>query len=444
MVHAHGRRRPPGPSLARLGMIVAGELPDPTYTLLPEIARRYGDVADIPVPGRTTMTLVSHPDHVDHVMTRHHSRYRKHESIRELFFDQPPPLPLLVGEEWKRTRRALNPHFGEQGLTAAGAHLTAGITERVAAWDGHAGPGRGVDLQDALAVVVTDGLMRSMFTTALSTTELTRFVDATRDYARFAMVRTATYLLPGFLPRPLRRRGEAAKSYIFGALDELIERRSSAGPQAHPDVLDVLLSMPLEYPQLRSELFDLVLAGVDTTSGALAWSVGLLFADQQALVRARAEVDALGAMPLQFQHLGELQYLRCCFDEGQRIQAATPANIRTATEDDEIGGYVIPAGSHVLISPYGLHRDARFWTEPGTFRPSRFLDDQINRNAYVPFNIGPRKCMGYRLANAAAVLTMAAILQRYEVSLPTGWRPRHELRGATGLAGGLPVTLSMR
>lgn len=444
-------RRPPGPGLVRFAMIVAGQLPDPTYTLLPELARRYGDVVDIPVPAPgTVVTLVSHPDHVDHVMTRHHDRYLKHESIRELFFDEPVPLPLLVGEEWRRTRRELSPLFGAQALASVGDALVAGISERVDGWRILADSGQQIDLQDELAVVVMDGLMRSMFGIALSVTQLRRFVGAIRAYAGYVMWRTTTYVLPDFLPRPSRARGEAAKQFIVQALDGFIAHRRGTGPQANPDVLDVLLGMSFpgspaeQYARMRSELLDLVLAGVDTTSGALGWTVALLAADREALGRAYQEVDRLSGVPLRYRDLDELTYLRCCFDEGQRIQAATPANIRTAAEDDELGGYLIPSGSHVLVSPYGLHRDPRFWTEPDAFRPNRFLDDEINRNAYVPFNIGPRKCMGYRIANAAAVLTLGAILQRFSVTLRAGWRPRHQMRGATGLAGGLPVTLSRR
>lgn len=442
--------RPPGPSLVRLVTMMAG-LDDRAYTWLPELARRYGDVASIPVPvSAVTMTLVSHPDHVDHVMTRHHGRYPKHESTREWFFGEPPPLPLLVGDEWRRTRRELNPYFGESALAAVCAQLVAGVTERVGAWTVHADSGEPVRLQDELGVVVMDGLMRSMFSTRMPTAQLRRFVVATKDYDRHVMSRASSYLLPSFVPRPFRASGEAAKRFMFDALDELIARRRREAPRQSPDVLDVLLGMSFpgtaeeQYVRMRSELFGLVLAGVGTTTVALGWTVALLFANPTCLARARAEVDALQGAELEYRHLERLAYVQCCFDEAQRLQAAAPAIIRTAAADDEIGGYAIPAGSHVLISPYGLHHDPRFWTDPQDFRPSRFLDDKINRNAYVPFNVGPRKCMGYRLANSEAVLTVAAILRRYEVTLRPGWKPRYDALGAAGLAGGLPVTLSRR
>ena len=164
--------RPPGPSLMKLGLIAAQHA-NHWYSLLPALAKRYGDVVDIPtpVPG-ATVTLVSHPRHVDHIMTRHHHRYGKHEATNQLVLGEPPALPLLAGEEWKRTRRPLNPHFGEQALAGVTPAMAQGITERVDAWATRAG--RWVDLEHELGAVVMDGLMRSMFSACAAIIPLTR------------------------------------------------------------------------------------------------------------------------------------------------------------------------------------------------------------------------------------------------------------------------------
>nr|WP_268745844.1 cytochrome P450 [Mycolicibacterium farcinogenes] len=199
-----------------------------------------------------------------------------------------------------------------------------------------------------------------------------------------------------------------------------------------------------QYARLRSELVSLMLGAASTTTSAVGWAVALLFGDTEALARARAEVDALGGEPLAYRHLAELPYVQCCFDEGQRIQSWVPINRRIAIQDDEIGGYAIPAGSHILFSPYGIHRDGRFWKDPEEFRPSRFQVDTVNQSAFLPFSIGPRKCMGYRMANATAVLTLASILQRYELRLPPNWRPRHHFSRAMQAPAGSSMLLTRR
>lgn len=439
--------RPPGPGLTTMTVLSARHARN-YYQLLPELARRYGDVVDLPIPGWTA-TLVSHPDHVDHIMTRHHDRYTKHDATMSLVAGEPPALPLLTGEEWKRTRRPLSPHFGERGLAAVADTMVDAVTERVDMWD--RGQDQWLDLEHELGAVVMDGLMRSMFNEQLDSSALDEYVAACRSFGFFVIGQAAMYKLPEAVPRPFERRGKPAMHHLLDVLDGMIARRRSTGPRATPDVLDVLLGLEEQFPgdrehryrRLRSELAGLVFAGFETTAEALAWTIALLARNPQCLAKAYSEVDALGTEPLGYQSLSRLTYLKAAFDEAQRFQAAL-ANVRTAVEDDEIGGYAIPAGSHVLISPYGLHRDPRFWNEPEVYEPMRFLTDEINRNAFVPFNIGPRKCMGMRMAYIEGTLTLAAILQRYTIQVRDGWQPRHQIRVSTGLVGGLPARIRRR
>ena len=441
--------RPPGPGLLRMSAI-AMRFPNAPYAFLPEIARRYGDVVDLPVPvPGVTVTLVSHPDHVDHIMTRHHLRYHKHEGTMELVTGEPPALPLLEGEEWKRTRRPLNPFFSERALAANSTPMVAAISERVADWEVHARSGEWVDLEHEIGPVVMDGLLRSIADLALSPEQLHQYVDGARSYGQWVVGRAALYKFPAFVPRPFGKRGAAAKTIMFAELDRWVAERRAQPRREPPDILQTLLEMEFpgnpdeQYARMRSELSGLVFAGFETTAEALAWTIALLARNPRALGEAYAEVDALGGGRVEYEHLERLPYLRACFDEAQRFQAA-PANVRTATEDDEIGGYFIPAGSQVVISPYGLQRDPRFWRDAERFEPRRFIDDKINRNAFIPFNIGPRKCMGSRMAYIEGLLTLATILQKFTVQIRDGWTPRHRIRVSTGLADGLPAKLALR
>nr|WP_309224180.1 MULTISPECIES: cytochrome P450 [unclassified Mycobacteroides] len=434
----------------RLGI---GGLGDPLrlpYLLLAKVAAQYGDVVRLHTSRRPefTFTLVNHPDHIDHVFTRHHDRYTKHEMTLELVSGEPVALPLLEGQEWKRVRSAFNPYFGERALAGATPLMMEGITDRVAAWSAHVA-GEYVDLEHELGAVVMDGLLRSMFKVTLSPAEIDAAVDGARDYGRYVISRVALGFLPGRLPNPLHRSGEKAKDELFGMLNRIVGERAGCPVPEAPDLVDALLGLEFDgCPELqerrrRSEAAGLVFAGFETTAAALAWTIALLCRNPRALGKAYAEVDALGGKALEYADLENLKYLRACFDEAQRFQAA-PANVRTAIDDDEIGGYFIPKGSQVIISPYALHRDPRFWQDPEAFRPERFLTDKINRNAFLPFSIGPRKCMGTRMAYIEGVLVLGTILQHYAFQTRDGWTPRHRVRVSTGLAGGLPVHLLAR
>ncbi|MBV0917781.1 cytochrome P450 [Mycobacteroides chelonae] len=466
-MHATGTNSPtqetsqtPGPRLAprlplhRAALLGLSCLGDPfrlPYLLLPKIANRYGDIVRLftgPSPA-LTVTLINHPDYIDHVFTRHHDRYAKHEATIELVSGEPAALPLLEGQEWKRVRTAFNPYFGERALAAATPLMMEGITDRVDAWSRHATSGQPVDLEHELGAVVMDGLMRSMFNVQLGSDEIDHAVDGARRYGRYVISRVAMHYLPGWMPNPLRRSGEQSKEELFGILDRFVDERKGCPLPDSPDLVDALIGLEFEgcpqtqHRRRRSEAAGLVFAGFETTAAALAWTIALLCRNPIALGRAYREIDALGGKTLEYDDLENLKYLRACFDEAQRFQAA-PANIRTAVQDDEIGGYLIPQGSHVVITQYALQRDPRFWKDPETFNPERFLTDKINRYAFLPFSIGPRKCMGTRMAYIEGTLVLGTILQRYAFQIRDGWTPRHRVRVSTGLAGGLPTRLLTR
>lgn len=423
-------RLPPRLPIHKAALLGLSCLGDPTrlpYLLLPKIANRYGDIVRLftgPTPA-LTLTLINHPDYVDHVFTRHHDRYVKHEATIELVSGEPVALPLLEGREWKRVRSAFNPYFGERALAQATPLMMEGITERVDAWSRHVHSGELVDLEHELGAVVMDGLMRSMFKVRLRPAEIDHAVDGARRYGVYVISRVAMHFLPRWLPNPLRRSGEEAKAELFGILDRFVQERAGCPSTGTPDLVDTLLALEFDgCPQIRerrrrSEAAGLVFAGFETTAAALAWTIALLCRNPIALGKAYAEVDALGGKTLAYDDLENLKYLRACFDEAQRFQAA-PANVRTAIEDDEVGGYFIPRGSQVIITQYALQRDPRFWNEPERFNPDRFLTDKINRNTFLPFSIGPRKCMGTRMAYIEGTLVLGAILQRYAFQIRDG------------------------
>ena len=439
--------RPPGPGIAALAAVFTTSKGDP-YTLLPEIARRHGDVVNIPVPMLGwTLTLLAHPDHIEHVMTRHHQRYRRHYLVREMVVGEPGVIPPMEGDEWRRWRGALNPFFGPASLATVSVSMAPAVAAGVDAWGRRSG--QWLDLEHELGTVVMDALMRSMFSTTLVPETLHRYVQAARDLGRYTIGRAVMSTLPAFLPRPLRGRGETAQRMIFGELDRIVAERKAQGPKQVPDLLDTFMAMAFDgsaamrYRRLRTELSSMVFAGFETTAESVAWTLALLQTNPAALARAYDEVDALGGGLVRYEDLDRLPYLRACLDEGLRLQAP-PGMLRTAVEDDDVGGYLIPKDSHVLVCPYGLHQDPRFWTEPQRFDPDRFMTGTVNRNAFIPFNTGPRKCLGYRLAYIDGIMTLATILARYTLQTRPGWTPKPKMRISTGLAGGLPVRLTPR
>jgi enediyne biosynthesis protein E7 len=100
---------------------------------------------------------------------------------------------------------------------------------------------------------------------------------------------------------------------------------------------------------------------------------------------------------------------------------------RDALADDDVAGVAVPAGSTVAISPYLVHRNPEFWSDPEGFDPARFLPTapaDRPRYAYIPFGGGRRACVGQSFAELETVLVLASVAQRFRLELTAGGIPR--------------------
>jgi cytochrome P450 len=195
---------------------------------------------------------------------------------------------------------------------------------------------------------------------------------------------------------------------------------------------------------LRRELTGLIIGGYETTAAVMSWVLARLPFAAAARERAYAEVDeVLGGRRAVADDVERLSWLRACFDEAQRMQGF-PLNAREATEEDELGGYRIPVGTTVAVSGYTMHHDPRFWREPERYLPERFLEDEIERYAFLPFGVGPRRCLGLRMGYMVGLLTLGSAFQRYEFVPPAGWTPQPRFSFSTIVRGGVPMRLRER
>ena len=169
---------------------------------------------------------------------------------------------------------------------------------------------------------------------------------------------------------------------IRARIEEAIADRR-ANPTEASDLLNALLNIgadgaePLEHENLVDQLMGLWFGGFDTTASALAWTVAMLAQNPDAMEALRAEADAYTGTFDSFADLTQLSYAKAAFDEAQRMQGALLLT-RQALEEDEIGGYNIPAGSQVGVSAYTINRHPALWDEPERYDPMRWLDERKN------------------------------------------------------------------
>ena len=158
---------------------------------------------------------------------------------------------------------------------------------------------------------------------------------------------------------------------------------------------------------------------------ALSWTFYLLSLHPGARRALEKELDAApsggnGAGP---EDLHRLRYTRMVLDEALRLYPPAWVVTRSADADDEIGGFAIPAGSRVLVSPYVTHHDPALWDDPEGFDPERFAPEAQEgrpRYAYFPFGGGPHLCIGAGFAIMEATIVLATVARRLRLDLEPG------------------------
>ncbi|KAL6979273.1 unspecific monooxygenase [Sarracenia purpurea var. burkii] len=177
---------------------------------------------------------------------------------------------------------------------------------------------------------------------------------------------------------------------------------------------------------IKATSLSLVMAGSDTTSGTLSWALSLLLNHEKALKIVQEEIDInVGRERLvEESDINNLVYLKAVVKETMRLYPAGPLSVhRESTEDCNIAGYHVPKGTRLIVHLWKLHRDARVWDNPNEFRPERFLDDiksDLRRRhfEYLPFNSGRRSCPGMAMAFQMMHLTLARLLQSFNLATP--------------------------
>jgi cytochrome P450 len=391
------------------------------------------------------LVLVSHPDHVRHVLLKHPDLP---SSMTDVIFSESPRFHAMAnGEEWKRVKKALTPKFTQRGLEPLRPTINAAILETVDGWERYAGTGEHVDMQRELSVLTMSILLRAMFTQPAERADVERLVASFPDLNLGMTMAMVTSRLPDWAPRPFERRFEAAKNDILSHIDAMVaERRRTAVDS--DDLLSMVLNARFEDgsamsdEQIRRELLGLMFAGYDTTATAMSWVLALMPSAPDAQARANEEADALGGLPAGLEDQKRLTWLRACFDEAQRLQGVL--FMRETRVDDQLGDFRIPEGSSIIFSGRGLQRDPRWWRDADRFDPTRFLEDEINRYAFVAFGAGPRGCLGAQMAYMVGISALAAMFQRYRFEPPPGWRPEGRFRIATVVKGGVPMAIRSR
>jgi len=442
------------PKTGLIGRFIGGHLPDfnrDALGFITRTARQYGDLVELRF-GPFPIFLISHPDLIEEVLVPKNHHFAKGRGLGRTRLLLGQGLLTSEGEFWKRQRRLSQPSFHRQRMFEYAGMMVErtcrmldgepGSRAGQAAWK--AGQVRDIH-GDMLALTVT------IVSEALFGVELSRRVTHTVQEALLVTIRefnrqNRRFIIPEWVPTPSRRRFDQAVEQLEGVVSEIIQERreQSNGPG---DLLGAFLEAQAGDPEfmtdqlLRDEVMTFLLAGHETTANALTWTWLLLDQHPEAEAELHAELDeVLGGRLPTAQDIPLLKVTGQTLQESMRLYPPAWVIGRQARDETTIGGENIPEGAGLLLSPYVVQRDPRFFPEPEQFLPSRWTEEftrTLPTYAYFPFGGGPRLCIGKPFTLMEATLVLAMVAQRFRLrrvdSTPVALEPSITLRPRHGL-----------
>lgn len=412
-----------------LGTLV--DLRDDTLGAYLRARQDYGDVVRFPVgpPGlRAHLYAVFSPDGVQQILGTQAARFRKENSVYgEIRASIGNGLLTSQEDEYVFQRRLVQPLFTRRRVDGYAAAIHTEVAATADRWAAQADAT--VEVASEMAEFALRAISRILFGADLDET-----VEVVRRcfpvLGGHVLRRGANPLRsPRSWPTPANRRAASAQQELYAICDRIIAERLASRTTPGGDGDDMMTMLikardedgsALDAQAVRDQVLVFLLAGHETTATALAFALHLLALHPEAQEKARAEVDdVLGGLAPGADDLDRMPYITMVLKEAMRLYPSVAIMGRKATAETEIGGFRIPAGADVYVSPYVTHRHPDYWKDPAAFDPERFTPDaeaDRPRYAFFPFGGGPRACIGQYFAMLEATLALATLLQRFTLT----------------------------
>lgn len=444
----------PGPAGRGLG----GSLPDFRADKIGFFIRtleEHGPIARFRF-GNKTIHLLWHPDHVKEVLAQ---RYLNFEKASRGYNKLKPLLGRGMvtadGSWWQRQRRIAQPSFHHRRITGLADAVVRVAVEFGAGWDRMAERGEALSLYPQMGLLAFTVVARALLGSDLSPRDfeiVSRGLATSLEHMNHNIYRL--FDVPAFLPTRRNREFRAAVEAMDGVVYKIIAERRADRGEGRKDLLAMLMAARDEETgegmgdeALRDEVMTMMLAGHETTAIALTWTWYLLSTHPTVRRRLTDELDReLAGRAPTADDVPRLPYLSAVIQEALRLYPPIWAFSRRAIEGFELGGYDIPAGSTLFLSPYVTHRHPEVWESPEGFDPDRFLPGapEWPKYAWIPFGGGPRNCIGSGFALLEMQMVLATLLQRFQLDLHAGQRVGLHLLLTLRPSTDLPMVVTRR
>ena len=416
---------------------------DPLKLLL-DSAREHGDVVHLRF-GPQDIYLLNHPDYIRDVLVTNSRNFEKSRGLQVAKKFLGESLLTSEGEFHRRQRRLAQPAFHRQRINAYAAIMVDYAARTRASWK----PEETRDISQEMMKLTLGIVGKTLFDADVESEASEIGKALTSVMQLFERITNPFAGLLDKLPLPSNVRWLKAKQRLDSTIHRIIDEHRASGVD-RGDLLSMLIAAQDEEgdggmmtdAQLRDEAMTLFVAGHETTANALTWTWYLLSQHPDVEARMHKEIDSvLEARLPTADDVSKLRYTEMVFAESMRLYPPAWTLGRRVLSDYHVGEYVLPAESIVLMSPWVMHHDARYFPEPFNFDPERWTPEARESRpkfSYFPFGGGPRVCIGEQFAWMEGVLLIATIAQQWKMRLAPGQqvdtkpmvtlRPRYGMR----------------
>lgn len=369
---------------------------------------------------------------------------------------------------WQLAHDLLLPAFSRASMQRYHHTMMAVLDELIEVWGSAADRGQWVDIPTSMTRMTIEILCRCAFGMSLqplSSLDQPQFVSAMLAGMKSVQRHASLQVIPG-IGSPIASVLDAASrrhfSYVDDFLDGIIAKAQRERPGDDSDMLGIMLTAAhpetgekLSLRNIRHQILTFLVAGHETTAGALSFTLHFLLKNPHVMRRAQEEVDSLCGLfqdgNIQFEDVPKFRYLRRVLDEALRLWPTAPGFSRTPKTEALLGDrWLMRHGDWATIILPILHRDPEIWgPEPEVFDPDRFLPEKARErpaHSYKPFGTGQRACLGRHFTLHEGVLALARFLSRFTFHgdpaynlkvaehltvAPTGLRAMVQRRGST-------------
>ena len=424
------------------GKFILGNLPDvmgdtPILDLM-ELAREYGPIYQLTLPGRSPLTVVSSFDLVDELCDD--TRFDKSigniiEIARETVGDG---LFTAYTQEpnWRKAHSILLPYFSMRAMQDYFPKMVDIAEQLVGKWE-RLNSDEEIDVPADMTRLTLDTIGLCGFDYRFNSfyrDTLHPFVEAMINNLEENQARQRRLPIQDRLMIRKQRQREANREFMYDMIDHMIKDREEMGEHAtdKKDLLGFMLTgidkesgERLDDTNIRYQCITFLFAGHETTSGLLSFALYFLLKYPSVAAKAYEEVDrVLGTnttIPPTYAQVHQLQYITQILKESLRLWPTAPGFARHCYEDETIigGKYKITKDQQLTVLTPILHRDPGVWGEDAEkFNPDHFKPEKelaLPANAFKPFGTGQRACIGRTFAMQEATLVLGMILQRFQL-----------------------------